>query len=230
MSDMDAQNDDPGTEPDASDVADVTTDDIGEPSVEPAAAPLIDWTSPEVAQPISNIVRQAIEDIIGQQSQAEPPAEPGFDWNELNPLDDNYGSTLAEGLKQIIASEIAPLMQFVEQTQQKSALDEANTELTALSVPDDDREFFLRNAIALEQTSDKPLRAQDAIRQATQQIRDRDQRVGRAAVEQYKQSLISKANEPTEPRSGGAGVGVEPAANSLIEAARRFSERQSLAG
>lgn len=194
--------------------------DLGEDGLpagtpEPVAQP--DWqTSPEFAQAVQQQTQAALEQWIAQAQQPEPEPEPTL---ELDPFADDYPQRLqqliANTVQGLLGQQLAPLQPIVEQQQNAQAEQWANGLLDEIGVADDgtlDDDDGLDTRAAVLRASagfmgyspdGQPLtQPQQAIQQAADYIRQRDERVAAAAVAKFKQSLNDGGSTPYEPAGG----------------------------
>lgn len=215
-------------------VADEPADDPApEPDLPPAAQ--IDWNSPEVQAQLDQRVQYGVQQAL-QAQQPAPEPQPAFDWSTYDPYDPD---SVREGFRDLIREEIGPMRQVAETMQEREVRAQADTTMDSLGVSEDDRAVvmqFATGAAVAAQNAGQDIGLEQAIRHGASILQERDKRIteaaGQAAVEQYKADLAAKATggtrEPSAPST--AGLGVEPAAGNLVDAAKAFAERQRLAG
>jgi hypothetical protein len=212
--------------------ADADQGDVQSEPPAPAAA-AIDWNDPDIARQIderaSHQARQTFDQIVAE-AQANQPRQ-GFDFAGIDPFADDFGNQLAEGLRSIVNDAVAPLMPVVESTQQREAQEWTDQQLQRLNVPSDDRDAVLYLAGGLHSAAEAAGQRVDGaqiLQYAVEQLKTRDERVAAAAIAKHQADTTARAGAGREPAAAGGAVNVEAAAGSLVEAARRFSERKQL--
>lgn len=231
-------DDDPGTDDtpadDPADTADTPDDTPDEPVVPQAAR--IDWTDPEAQAALREHATVIAREMVAAQTPAPPEQRQGFDWDSLDPLGDGFGAGLREGLRELITEVVGPTNQYVEAQRQNEQFEQvrqaADAEMTRLSVDEADRPHVLQIATGIQaasHASGQPITDSAALQAASRALTDRDARIAAAAIEKYKADLKAKAGAPAQPPgAGAAGIEVAEAPGSLVEAARRFAERNEL--
>lgn len=197
------------------------------PAEDPPAAGL---TADEITAQVQAGVRAELERLAYEQQTAanQPEPQAGFDWNELDPFDENYGAKLAEGLGNLIKDAVAPLMPVVESTQAREAQEWTDGQLQQLEVADEDRDTVLYFAGGIESAAQAAgLQADGAtiLQHAVAQMKERDARVSAAAVAKYKAELEGIDGAPVD--AGGVTSAIEglPTDGDELSVARAIAER-----